>query len=506
MLNSPLLKRIRSRNLDVYAALLVALAYCLFILLFVQFRHVYEFDPDEGNNVIKSLLLDQGFVYFDQIWSDQPPLFSYLLWAVFEGFGWEMVNGRLLIVLFSAAIVFALYDTMRLEVGHLAGLSAAIFIIVSHRYIQYSVSIMLGIPSLSLAAMAIWALSRWRHQQHYRYLLISGGLLAGSLSIKMFTAILIPMIGIFIVYSSIAQGAASPRELLKRVGGWLCVMAAVALVCFLPVILAEDSSVLIEGHAIASSKSHTLGKKLLHFIKTDWALFGLAGIGLGVSVIRRQTVVVVFALWFLASLVIYYRHYPVWSHHVTMLTIPGAALAGLSTLFLAQQLQRWISRPWVPFASGLLLTIFAAVAVISTDKQRPKEFTKPQHSCKKGRDSRAQQVIEQYVGKTKNMVTARQIFAFNTRANIPPQLAVTSYKRFVAKLLTASEVIDHIYSHRAEIVILSDRWNRSVRDEIKAAILDDYERVYRDKKNRKLEIHVRRDLIPPEHGAPAETP
>ena len=59
----------------------------LFVWSWHPFHDVFEFDPDEGNNVIKALMLAEGHALYAEIWSDQPPLFTHLLrgWFALTG-------------------------------------------------------------------------------------------------------------------------------------------------------------------------------------------------------------------------------------------------------------------------------------------------------------------------------------------------------------------------------------------------------------------------------------
>jgi hypothetical protein len=47
-------------------------AFFLLIFLYYPFRARFEFDPDEGINAIKALMLARGFPLYSQIWSDLP--------------------------------------------------------------------------------------------------------------------------------------------------------------------------------------------------------------------------------------------------------------------------------------------------------------------------------------------------------------------------------------------------------------------------------------------------
>jgi len=92
------------------------------------------------------------------------------------------------------------------------------------------------------------------------------------------------------------------------------------------------------------------------------------------------------------------------------------------------------------------------------------------------------------------MVTSRQIVAFRTKSFIPPSLAVTSRKRFWSDLLTAKDIIREIEKNDVEQIVLNKRWKKPVRQKIKKAIRGKYKKVHRNKRNRELEVFIRRDV------------
>jgi hypothetical protein len=70
------------------------------VFLFSTFRERFETDLDEGVEVMKGLLLARGYPMYTQIWSDQPPLLTYLLAGAFRIFGFEVDVGRILVLFF----------------------------------------------------------------------------------------------------------------------------------------------------------------------------------------------------------------------------------------------------------------------------------------------------------------------------------------------------------------------------------------------------------------------
>ncbi len=76
-----------------------------FMLLFFPFRDKFQFDGDEGINLMKAMLMLRGYPLYNQIWSDQPPLLTYLLAIVFRVFGFEVNVARLTVLLLSSVLL-----------------------------------------------------------------------------------------------------------------------------------------------------------------------------------------------------------------------------------------------------------------------------------------------------------------------------------------------------------------------------------------------------------------
>jgi hypothetical protein len=66
------LKKRRPGWKDLY--LLLPLVFLILMVLYFPFRERFEFDPDEGVEAMKALLLARGYSMYSDIWSDHPPL------------------------------------------------------------------------------------------------------------------------------------------------------------------------------------------------------------------------------------------------------------------------------------------------------------------------------------------------------------------------------------------------------------------------------------------------
>jgi hypothetical protein len=119
----------------------------------------------------------------------------------------------------------------------------------------------------------------------------------------------------------------------------------------------------------------------------------------------------------------------------------------------------------------------------------------PSHRSDNERDQRVETEIRRYAPYTRYMITSRPMYAFRVGLPTPPDLAVTSYKRFATRLLTAKTILRDLAAYAPEQVLLSSRWSRGVRSELQTALRYDYQRVYRDPRNHSVELYVKRDLV-----------
>ena len=89
----------------------------MIVFFFFPYRAQFEFSSDEGVNLMKSMLMDNGYKLYGQIWSDQPPLFSYLLAGVMRITGYNVAPARTLVLIFACLLLWAAIQFMRLILG-----------------------------------------------------------------------------------------------------------------------------------------------------------------------------------------------------------------------------------------------------------------------------------------------------------------------------------------------------------------------------------------------------
>ncbi|HWP41204.1 MAG TPA: glycosyltransferase family 39 protein, partial [Tepidisphaeraceae bacterium] len=136
-------------------SLIVPLSFCAIVLILGCLARSFEYDTDEGLNLMKSLLMLRGHRLYSEIWSDQPPLFTCLLTWLFKLSGPSVMPARMLVLAFSGLLLWTMYQTLSILEDRRFALVAALLLAGSTWYALFSFSVMIGLPALSLAMMSI---------------------------------------------------------------------------------------------------------------------------------------------------------------------------------------------------------------------------------------------------------------------------------------------------------------------------------------------------------------
>lgn len=478
-------------------ALLVA-ALGLGWFLFINLDgNVFEFDPDEGNNVIKALLVAEGHAYGTEIWTDQPPLFTYFLLPAFQLFGRTMDVARAVVSVSSAALIFGLYEALRRSLGHVGGLAGVGLLLTSALYVPLSVSVMIGMPSvacLTLGVMLAGEVGRLRGPRAWLAAAGAGALAGAAVGIKLFA---LPVVPVVLVLASASGASASagaisgetePRPLgwarLKRAGlaagAFSGGLLAMLLLAMAPLLIAGTWSGLVDTHQAARDRAggDMDGlSTLTRFVSDDPVLFSLALLGSLVALGRRNFGALAWLAWLAAATLALLDHSPVWPHHRLLLTVPAAALAAQ---VFPQHLPEALPRA-VRTASRFVLPALAlfAVALAVTSKGRLDAMRRPPAWTNSDTDWQVFEEFARYAEHSTYVAAARPTYAFRAGRPVPPDLAVTSWKRFRVGLLTNKQVAEDVTKAKPETILLSSRWPGSVRNAVEKKIKKTHKRVKR---------------------------
>lgn len=308
--------------------LLLPAAFFVLIAKFGLQQNAFEYDPDEGLNLMKALLVGHGHRLYTEIWNDQPPMLTMLLAAVFRWTGPTVEAGRLTVLAMSSLLLLALFQTLRQLEGWLAGVLAIALLAGMQSYMRLSFSVMIGLPAVALAMLSVWLavehrrcgdgtrLQRW---VWWALTVLSGMLMGLSLMTKLFTITLaiLPLAAILLPMPA-ERGFARLNVRRQLVAGLVWLGAAGATFGLIALALHVNYRQVITTHALARGKSIPGDPNFLRHLNDLWI---------------QQPLLFTAAGAFLLLMAIPDRWRPIWrwSRGIAVL----AAALGLLILFLA---------------------------------------------------------------------------------------------------------------------------------------------------------------------------
>ena len=455
---------------QIFVTLLPPLLFAAAMLLFFPFRYRFEFDPDEGVNLIKALMEYRGFDLYSQIWSDQPPVFTALLSAVISIAGTNVNAGRLLVMGFSIVILIAAADYLYSFWGVWHSLFGTILIITLPYYTRLSVSVMIGLPSLAFAMMAFVSLTRWHQEQRVFWLIVSGIFLGLSAMIKLWTLFLAPLfiVGIFVQETDLFSGRMNIREGVKPIVLWALGFGLVTGSVLLFMVRLPYITQLVGVH-LSAGESEVLQSiaernTLNSYLDNSIPLFILAFIGVVLSIRKKIWNALYLISWALMAYILLHLTVPSWYHHQLLITIPAAILASIALGEGIGGLIGRIHNSHIRTTNMVLSTVILIVFAILAYQRFPfvirefgldlPNFFGPYEASDQP-DYEIVALIRKYAKNTHILFTDRPMYAFRSGASIDPYLAVITEKRYATGKPSQEEILSLLEADKPEQIILS---------------------------------------------------
>jgi hypothetical protein len=456
-----------------------AVLYFAILLVFVDFADVFEIDYDEGYNLAKAALFYAGEPLYQEIWSDQPPLLVYLVAGVHVLFPWSVTAARILILVLTSLMVAGVHASAARIVSPgqhtdsnqlpriLAGFTAVVLFAATERIIRMSFAVDVGTPAIGFATISACALLYIWDDKRPRFLIVSGVFLAIACSFKLFVSFLIP---IFLTLSAISATRkpwfkvsnvyAISRVLVLWGAGFL----VAAIIVFGPVMSSELVESLVTPHLKAQSGK---GPSMpIWIFRRDAILYFVAVIGLIILLVTKRTRSLPIVIWLLCGILVLYFHHPVRSSHRLLVIIPTVIIVSSALGALVGQRGPYRKASlFVAIGMGVVLVIFSMY-----------RFSMNQHWQTGSEPSAFYPEVIRYLEGYENseMATSRQTLAYRAELLVPPELAVTSEKRFKTGFLTVEQTIQIIHARRVAFVFLDRRWPHKLRRILHRRIKSEY--------------------------------
>ncbi len=453
----------------------------------------HDWDYDEGINLMKVLLVDRGYALYTDIWSDQPPLLTAMLSWWFKPFGPSAASARILILFFSALILWSLYMATRKSVSEFAAAVAMLLLVLSEYYIRLSGAVMVGLPALALASLA--AVILVTGQRGWWRIVLSATIMALALQTKLFVAAMGPAVGVYLLF----DGRAGEIRLgwFKRflqVIAWGGVLVTVFLALSLT-FQALRPDMLLGTHFGAQTQNQSFFVResstfLPNFVKQHVVYLIVASVGVGWAIRRRDLDILFPLTWFGFTWLALMIQRPLWYHHVLLLTLPLAWLCGFGIEVWVRAFQRLGDETMLRNAawrSGAVLVVTAVVFVagvlflpqpfeqrlaVQMSINRP-NYIEPafQHL----REDAAGSASED--GQLDFVFTDHPFYAFEAGLPVPPPIAVLSRKTMETGVFTDEALRDVLEAYGPRYVLL-ERFPNEYSDTFMTLLNQRYELIY----------------------------
>jgi len=428
----------------------------LFVSFFVPWWSAYELGTDEGINLQKAVLLNEGARLYEDIWSDQPPFLHWVLAAVQWAFPFSIAAARATILLFSCILAVSLFQTVNRLEGPLAAWASILLLATSQLFLELSAAVMIGLPAVALAMLSLNLATAGAGRTMPLFAAAAGATFAAAVLTKMFVLVALPALLIAIFFSSKNDWSAE-----WRTGAKATFWFALGLLAILGITLAFSAGVssdqLISPHMEARAQSYGIEKSgPVHVYSTlekfaPLPLYGALILGIPAIVKYRSGALLIPVAWVLVGFFTLANHAPVWFHQTLVLLPPlcwiaGVGIRGLIKREEAPQFVEWMMHhgpKYIRITVWVLATIviirgvertFDGLVEVKQDlKQSP---TLAEHSAKLR--------LQMFDEGASVVVTDKAIDAYHVGKSVPDSLAVWSAKRVATGNITNQDVLDEI--------------------------------------------------------------
>ncbi|MCC0175408.1 glycosyltransferase family 39 protein [Waterburya agarophytonicola K14] len=437
-------------------------------LIIIYRFNIFEFDPDEGINLMKALLVKHNYSLYSEIWSDQPPFLTYMLAGLFNIFEPRVDIARTLILLFSVVLIWENWLILFRFGGINAASVGSLLLIISPSYLKLSVSVMIGLPSLVLAMTAILFIIFWHEQKQNKWLIFSALCLSLSVVTKLFTFFLAPIIALGILIDGINNSHLVSWQ--KKLGS--IILWSVSFLIFASLLIAvfigyDNLSFLINNHTDARTISSFQNISLEDVIKPNYRifLFGLTSLGILFTCYKKQWQMLYFAAWAIASCLLLQHHRPVWYHHGILVYLPAISLGGFAlgemiTKSIRLGYSRRKSKTKVSFLIFSFIVLGCSILLIGEQTKTTFKAIDSWYEASISHlesSSIEQQFLREITknnSSTKWMITDSPMFAFRGGIIVPPSTAVLSWKQLETGNITEDRLIEITKEYQPEQILL----------------------------------------------------
>lgn len=452
---------------DIALPITIALIFLAFTFSYYPFREKLQFDSDEGLNLMRSMLVTLGHPLYSEVSSDQPPLFTHILAFLFRITGFEVNPARMVVLLFAGLLVWAGAQFLQLTSGKLAAIIFLPLTIMVPQFLRLSTSVMIGVPSIALAAVSMLFVAIWHQKRSSFWLVLSGFALALSVLIKLFTGFVMPifLLGITACVYLEQRGQGISWRMLRPAFIWSISFAGLAILLGFALVGPQNISAITSPH-LAAPVTEGLGGSaytLMTHLRAAVPLLLLGMLG-GMITIQRRNWMALYPLgWAALAFVLFSFYSPVFYHHQLLITIPMTMLAAagvgegilwLSRLKSPSDLLRLQPMLGAVALLGLALVFNRYLPTLDRDLMNRPRLTDFSLRATAGK-LKVLRLMDEYIDQTHWIMTDMPMYAFRVQRPVPPSVATFSSKRLATGSLTDEDILTAMREYRPEQVLMA---------------------------------------------------
>jgi PelA/Pel-15E family pectate lyase len=439
----------------------VALGFVVWASVTSPWWAIYMQNPDEGLNLGKAALVAIGTPPYGRLWNDQPPFLTYILAALQSVAPGDVAAARAVILGFGCLAIWSLYRLVHRVGGHGGAIVATVLLATSALFTNLSVSVMIGLPAIALAVLAMDLASLPRRKVPWA--LIAAGIAMGlSLQTKLFTLAALPAL-FWLAWSqgqalSWRQRALSLLIALLSVGSSFALVAIIASEPLMTQLVGSHLDPQLRAQYSLWGSLNTIFDQL----KRDLPLLIALAIGVAVGWRRVFTAGIAPLLWLVVATVSLAEHTPIWPHQILLMLAPAAWLTGIAwSAFLEQPRFRAtrLGASAVALAGSAWFGFPLAAAPVGWQFDPGFE---------------AARSLSHYASLGRWVGTDMPMDAFRAGLLVPPELAVFSLKRLQAGNMDWTDVSVVLAAYRPSQVLFR---RFQVDPRIETIIADTYRQV-----------------------------
>ena len=292
-------------------------------MLLIPWTSALVISADEPYEFSKATLLSHGWTLYDPVWSDQPPIHTWLLsWAI-QLFDQPVIGARLLAFGFSSLLLFGVGRLIALYHGKWAGLMGMLLLVLAPHMMELMASATLMVPVMSIGVLSVMAFAMHVQTGRIRYMILSGVCMGIALQIKLTAFILIPAIVLQCIWLKRVLPKNRFREVLVY---W---MVSLIILYTLPFLMFPEMN---SEHLLSTHFSDFSGLNFqgMYYDTFDARLLMdqpecVSGLLVGCLLLRRWSSrkhLILPLVWLLSCVLIHSMHQPFWWYYTLHFSIP----------------------------------------------------------------------------------------------------------------------------------------------------------------------------------------